>query len=192
MNDLESLLGHLLGGDEIRAEGAVAGLIALDESARPALLEASRSATDDGRWWIVRTLAELPSTRTVDLVPFLEDPAPEVRQAAALGLGAHPDEAAIPNLVRALRDPDSMTAALAANALGKLGTASTPALLEVLAGDAPQTVRVLVMRTLAELKDHRAIRTMMKALDEDSALVQHWAREGLERLGLDMVFMKPN
>ncbi len=192
MNDLESLLGHLLSGDEIRAEGAVAGLIALDESACPALLEASRSATDDGRWWIVRTLAELPSTRTVDLVPFLEDPAPEVRQAAALGLGAHPDEAAIPNLVRALRDHDSMTAALAANALGKLGTASTPALLEVLAGDAPQTVRVLVMRTLAELKDHRAIRTMMKALDEDSALVQHWAREGLERLGLDMVFMKPN
>lgn len=192
MNDLESLLGHLLGGDEIRAEGAVAGLIALDESARPALLEAFRSATDDGRWWIVRTLAELPSTRTVDLVPFLEDPAPEVRQAAALGLGAHPDEAAIPNLVRALRDPDSMTAALAANALGKLGTASTPALLEVLAGDAPQTVRVLVMRTLAELKDHRAIRVMMKALDEDSALVQHWAREGLERLSLDMVFMKPN
>ncbi len=192
MNDLESLLGHLLGGDEIRAEGAVAGLIALDESARPALLEASRSATDDGRWWIVRTLAELPSTRTVDLVPFLEDPAPEVRQAAALGLGAHPDETAIPNLIRALRDPDSMTAALAANALGKLGTSSTPALLEVLAGDAPQTVRVLVMRTLAELKDHRAIRTMMKALDEDSALVQHWAREGLERLGLDMVFMKPN
>lgn len=192
MNDLESLLGDLLSGDEIRAEGAVAGLIALDELARPVLLDASHSATDDGRWWIVRALAELPSIRTVDLVPFLEDPAPEVRQAAALGLGAHPSEAAIPSLVRALRDPDSMTAALAANALGKVGPASTPALLEVLTGDAPQTVRVLVMRTLAELKDHRAIRVMLKALDEDSALVQHWAREGLERLGLDMVFMKPN
>lgn len=192
MNDLESLLGDLLSGDEIRAEGAVAGLIALDELARPVLLDASRSATNDGRWWIVRALAEMPSIRTVDLVPFLEDPAPEVRQAAALGLGAHPSEAAIPSLVRALRDPDSMTAALAANALGKVGPASTPALLEVLTGDAPQTVRVLVMRTLAELKDHRAIRVMLKALDEDSALVQHWAREGLERLGLDMVFMKPN
>lgn len=192
MNDLESLLGDLLSGDEIRAEGAVAGLIALDELARPVLLDASRSATNDGRWWIVRALAEMPSIRTVDLVPFLEDPAPEVRQAAALGLGAHPSEAAIPSLVRTLRDPDSMTAALAANALGKVGPASTPALLEVLTGDAPQTVRVLVMRTLAELKDHRAIRVMLKALDEDSALVQHWAREGLERLGLDMVFMKPN
>jgi HEAT repeat protein len=192
MNDLEALLGDLLSGDDIRAEGAVAGLIVLDESARPALLEASLSATDDGRWWIVRTLAELPSARTVDLVPFLEDPAPEVRQAVALGLGAHPDETAIPSLVRALRDPDSMTAALAANALVKVGTTSTPALLEVLAGDAPQTVRALVMRTLAELKDHRAIHVMLKALDEDSALVQHWAREGLERLGLDMVFMKPN
>ena len=192
MNDLESLLGDLLSGDEVRAEGAVAGLIARDESARFALLDASRSANDDGRWWIVRALAELPSVRTVDLVPFLEDPVPEVRQAAALGLAAHPGEAAIPSLVRALRDPDSMTAALAANALVKLGTACTPALLEVLAGDPPPTIRVLTMRALAELKDHRAIRAMMKALDEDSALVQHWAREGLERLGLDMIFMKPN
>jgi hypothetical protein len=33
---------------------------------------------------------------------------------------------------------------------------------------------------------------MMKALDDDSAVIQHWAREGLERLGLDLVFMKPS
>jgi len=32
---------------------------------------------------------------------------------------------------------------------------------------------------------------MMQVMDEDSALLQHWAKEGLERLGLDMVYMKP-
>jgi HEAT repeat protein len=169
----------------------VAGLIALDDQALPALREAVRSADADGRWWIVRALAELPCVRTGDLLPFLEDSAPEVRQAAALGLGASPTESAIPGLVRALYDPDSMVASLAANALSRAGTAATPPLLEVLS-EAPQVIRILAMRALSELKDHRAIPVMMKALDDDSAVIQHWAREWLERLGLDLVFMKPS
>jgi len=191
MGDPRALLSELLSGDETRAEAAAAGLAALGESARTLLLDAAPAADADGRWWIVRALAELPCARTEDLVPFLEDPAPEVRQAAALGLGARPSESAVPALVRALRDGDSMVAALAANALGKAGQASTPSLLETLAC-APQSARILAMRTLSELKDQRAIPAMLKALDEDSALIQHWAREGLERLGLDMIFMKPN
>jgi hypothetical protein len=32
---------------------------------------------------------------------------------------------------------------------------------------------------------------MMKAMDQESAALQYWAREGLEALGLDMVYMKP-
>ncbi|MFZ5881181.1 MAG: HEAT repeat domain-containing protein [Chloroflexota bacterium] len=191
MSDLPSLLADLLGGDETRAEQSVSGLIALDTQALPALQAAARSADADGRWWIVRALAELPSIRNEDLLPFLEDSAPEVRQAAALGLGAQPTEIAVPHLARALHDPDSMTAGLAANALGRLGPASTPALLEVLNGDS-QGVRILAMRALSEVRDHRAIPAMMKALDDDSAIIQHWAREGLEKLGLDLVFMKPN
>lgn len=191
MSDLHTLLADLLGGDELRAEESVAGLIALDDQALPALREAVRSADVDGRWWIVRALAELPCVRTEDLLPFLEDSAPEVRQAAALGLGASPTESAIPGLVRALYDPDSMVASLAANALSRAGTAATPPLLEVLS-EAPQVIRILAMRALSELKDHRAIPVMMKALDDDSAVIQHWAREGLERLGLDLVFMKPS
>jgi hypothetical protein len=47
------------------------------------------------------------------------------------------------------------------------------------------------LRALAEIKDHRAIPVMMKVMEEDSALLQHWAKEGLDRLGLDMVYMKP-
>lgn len=191
MSDLSTLLADLLSGDELRAEESVAGLIALDTQALHALQVAARSADADGRWWVVRALAELPCVRNEDMLPFLEDSTPEVRQAAALGLGAHPTESAVPALVRALHDPDSMVAGLAANALGRAGTASTPALLEVLDG-ASQVVRILAMRALSEGKDHRAIPAMMKALDDDSAVIQHWAREGLEKLGLDLVFIKPN
>jgi len=28
-------------------------------------------------------------------------------------------------------------------------------------------------------------------MGEDSALLQHWAKEGLERLGLNMIYIKP-
>jgi hypothetical protein len=44
---------------------------------------------------------------------------------------------------------------------------------------------------LAEIKDHRAIKTMMSALEDESAVVQYWAKEGLDRLGLNMVYGKP-
>jgi HEAT repeat protein len=49
----------------------------------------------------------------------------------------------------------------------------------------------LALRSLSEIGDHRAIPAMMKALGEESALLQYWATEGLQRLGLDMVYMKP-
>jgi len=32
---------------------------------------------------------------------------------------------------------------------------------------------------------------LMKYLSEESAVLQYWATEGLERLGLDMVYIKP-
>jgi len=44
---------------------------------------------------------------------------------------------------------------------------------------------------LAEIADHSAIPALMSALEDDSVMVQHWAEEGLERLGLDMVYLKP-
>jgi HEAT repeat protein len=190
MNELDGLLADLLSGDETRAEAAVPGLVLLGEQARSALLDLSHSADVDGRWWIVRTLAATPQTRTEDLLPFLSDSAPEVRQAAALALSAHPGECAIPELIRALQDEDSMVGSLAGNALVQVGVASVPSLLEVL-NEAPQAVRILALRALSELKDHRAIPAMLKVMDEESALLQYWAAEGLERLGLNMVFMKP-
>jgi hypothetical protein len=46
------------------------------------------------------------------------------------------------------------------------------------------------MRSLAAIKDHRAISLMLKASEDDSAVLNHWAQEGLEALGLNMVYIK--
>jgi HEAT repeat protein len=187
---LKSLLDDLTSGDEKRAEAAIPQLIEMDADAIPALLALTGSQDVDTRWWALRALASTPHARTEMLVPFLNDPAPEIRQCAALGLAIKPDENAVEALVRALSDADSMVCSLAANALVKIGKAAVPSLIEAVKSGV-QSQRIHALRALAEIKDHRAIPIMMQVMQEDSALLQHWAQEGLERLGLDMVYMKP-
>jgi HEAT repeat protein len=190
VSQLQNLLDDLKSGDEERAERAVTELIELGKDAIPSLLDLTESSDVDTRWWALRTLAESPLCRTEWLVPFLiNDPAPEVRQCAALGLAEKPNENAIKPLVHALSDEDGMLSSLAANALVRIGGAAVPALIETVTSGA-QSARIHALRALAEIKDHRAIPIMMKVMQEDSALLQHWAKEGLDGLGLDMVYIK--
>jgi HEAT repeat protein len=204
VSSLQDLLSDLTSESETRAEKAVPALIELGDESIPALLDLTRSSDVDHRWWALRVLAQSPQAQAQWLVPFLTDPAREVRQCAALGLAIKPDESATTSLVRALSDEDSMVSSLAVNALVKIGKAAVPALIEVVKpnpegssaahqgeGKAPQSARIHALRALAEIRDHRAIPVMMKVMEEDSALLQHWAKEGLDRLGLDMVYMKP-
>ncbi|HJS20130.1 MAG TPA: HEAT repeat domain-containing protein [Anaerolineales bacterium] len=198
MNTLKGLLDDLTGGDETRAEAAVPQLVAMGEAAIPSLLDLTRSTDSDVRWWGLRALASSPHSRTEWLIPFLNDPAPEVRQCSALGLAGQPDESAVQPLVHALNDEDSMVASLAANALVKIGGAAVPSLVDAVKrppepfeGSGSQSQRIHALRALAEIRDPRAIPVMMQVMQEDSALLQHWAQEGLERLGLDMVYIKP-
>ena len=190
MSRLQDLLEDLTSGNETLAEKAVPALIELGEEAIPALRDLTGSAETDHRWWALRVLAQSPQARAEWLVPFLSDSAREVRQCAALGLAIKPDDSAVEPLVQALRDEDSMVSSLAVNALVKIGNAAVPALIEVVK-HAPQSARIHALRALAEIRDHRAIPVMMKVMEEDSVLLQHWAKEGLDRLGLDMVYIKP-
>ena len=198
MSSLQDLLSDLTSGSETRAEKAVPALIDLGQDAIPALLDLTRSSEVDHRWWGLRVLAQSPHSQAEWLIPFLNDPAREVRQCAALGLAIKPAESATQPLVQALSDEDSMVSSLAVNALVKIGKEAVPALIEVVKhhperveGNAPQSARIHALRALAEIRDHRAIAVMMKVMEEDSALLQHWAKEGLDRLGLDMVYIKP-
>lgn len=190
MPALQDLLDNLIGGDESRAEAAVPALLAMDAEAIPALLDLTQSPDVDARWWALRVLAASSHCRTEWLVPFLNDPAPDVRQCAALGLAVRPEETATQPLVGALNDENSMVASLSVNALVKIGSAAVPSLIEAVKNGA-QSKRIHALRALAEIRDHRAIPIMMQVMQEDSALLQHWAQEGLERLGLDMIYIKP-
>ncbi len=186
---MQDLLAELTSGDDARAENSIPAILDLGMAAIPALLDLTRASETDSRWWAVRALAASPHTRTVDLLPLLSDSAAEVRAAAALALCNHPHENAVEALVKALADEDSLTARLAGNALVKIGGPSVPSLLEIM-NDSPTGIRILTLRTLCDIRDHRAIPVMMKSLSEESAVLQYWAQQGLERLGLDMVYIK--
>ena len=189
---MQDLLAELTSGDDIRAENAIPAIIQLGIAAIPALLDLTRAQDVDSRWWAVRALAASPHTQTVDLIPLLSDSAPEVRSAAALALCDHPHENAVEALIKTLADEDSLTAGLAGNALVKIGGPSVLNLLEVVQ-DASAGIRTrsVALRMLSQIRDHRAIPVMMKSLGEESALLQYWAQEGLDRLGLNMVYIKP-
>ncbi len=190
MNSVGSLLADLTSGDESRADAAASALAQMGETVLPALKTLLGSSDADHRWWAVRTLAQMSVSRVEWLVESLDDPSAEVREAAALALAAHPLKEAAPPLVRALSDEDDMVGTLAANALVKIGKAAVPSLLDSFQG-APRRARVHFMRALAEIGDHRAIPLMMKTMGEDSAVLHYWAEQGLERLGLNMVYIKP-
>ncbi len=186
----ESLLAELISGDPGRAQSALDGLAGQDASIIAPLLKLAESAQGEGRWWAVCALGRSPHARSDHLVPFVHDADPAVRQAALLGLASHAGESAVPALIGALADPDPLAANLAVSALVHAGPAAVPALLTAAEGR-PLSMRVLALRALAGIKDQRAIPVMMRAMQGDSALLQHWAQQGLEGLGLDMVYLKP-
>src|SRR3990172_12873465 len=86
INNMQALLAELTSGDDTRAENSIPALTQLGMAVIPPLLDLTHAEEADTRWWAVRALAASPHTLTVDLLPLLNDSAPEVRAATALAL----------------------------------------------------------------------------------------------------------
>jgi len=57
--------------------------------------------------------------------------------------------------------------------------------------DSSQSARLEAARALAAIGDTRAIPVLIKMLDQDSAIMEHWAEQGLEKMGVGTVFFEP-
>jgi HEAT repeat protein len=191
MHNVQYQIRELTCGEDLRAEEAVHALASLGEAALPALHELVASPDADNRWWAAWALSSLTLPEaSVLLRGLLKDPDLSVRQCAALGLREQPTPHAVPDLVELLMEEDSILVRLAGAALIAVGKEAVPALLE-LYGDGPHRARLEVVRTLAAIGDERAIGTLFEAFQSDSAIMEYWANEGLERLGIGMVFFNP-
>ena len=189
--DAASLLIQLTSGDDQRAEAAALALADLGEKILPTLRSLLLSPNPEVRWWATRALAELDTPLVIPLlIKSLQDVAIPVRQCAALALSYRPHDSAVTYLVAVLNEPDRLLAHLAAVALIANGAAAVPALLEVIQSG-PQAARLEAVRALALIGDHRTIPVLFEALDDDSAMVEYWADEGLQRMGVGMTFFRP-
>jgi HEAT repeat protein len=191
MDDYEHLLAELTSGEDGRAEAAVHSLSRFGSQVLPSLQELLASPDADLRWWVTWALAEIKDPLVPDLLAKeLHDPALVVRQCAALALRQQPAAEAIPDLIFALQENDPTLAHLAAASLVAVGEKAVPALLEILE-KGPQQARLEAIRALALIGDERSLQALYSALDDESALIEYWANEGLERMGVGMTFFKP-
>jgi len=191
MDELSDLVTKLLADDDT-ARQATEELAAQGSASLTAIQSLLAHEQADVRWWAVRTCVIIQDN--VDIAPLLiqalQDPDPAVRQCAALGLQQRPDDRAVTALIAALSDPDSLVARLAANALAATGQAAVPELINLVENSSSK-VRLEAVRALALTGDTRSIPTLFNALESDSSLMEYWANEGLDRMGVGMVFFKP-
>ncbi len=191
MDEIESLLSELSSGDDERAEAAAGRLATIGEPVLPYVCAWLSATEPERRWWATRTLAQMDHPEVAPrLISALQDESLSVRQCAALGLRHHPSPQAIPALVEALQGGDRLLARLAGDALAAIGEAAIEALLQVIEHGQGEA-RLEAMRALALTKHPKAVQALFDALEGDSALLEHWASEGLERLGIGMTFFKP-
>ena len=190
-SDLQSLLTNLTSGDDQIAESVVEPITALGETALSALFDLLGSTNPDARWWALRTIAGiLHPTVPPQLRRLLHDPDPEVRQCAALGLSQQPWAEAIPDLIKTLYDEDRLMARLAGDALIAIGAQAVPSLIDILENGTP-SAQIEAARSLALIEDPSAIPALFNAWNDGSSVIQHWAEEGFERLGVGMQFFRP-
>ena len=195
-DELADLLNRLSADDDT-ARQAAEQIATYGEAALTALQPLLSHEQADLRWWAVRTCANIQDGADITpvLIQAMRDPDPAVRQCAALGLQQRPDDRAVPALIAVLSDPDSLVARLAANALAATGAAAVPELIHLLENDQVDEInskaRLEAIRALALTGDTRSIPTLFNALDSDSALMEYWASEGLDRMGVGMAFFKP-
>lgn len=193
MTDLNALLADLTSGNEPQAEAAAVRFVSLGSKAFYALATLYASPDPEVRWWALRALTEFDDERICNLLLLgLDDDDPEVKACAALGLRKHPTEPAIPKLITLLGSEDQLFSRLVRDALVALGKTATPALIEILKNkEASHTQKLEAVRALAEIEDPAAIGALFHVYNEGSSLMQHWAEEGLTRLGIGMVFFNP-
>jgi HEAT repeat protein len=191
MQDFMDVLDELSCGEDERAEAALSRLAAWGPETLQALQERLSSPEPDVRWWAVRGLAEMQHEGVPELlIKALADPDIGVRWCAGLALRRHPSEKSVPALLEMLADEQALTRRLAGDALVAIGSPAAEQLVEMLRSG-KLAARIEAVRALAKIGDERAIPALYAALDEASALIGYWANEGLEKMGVGMVFYKP-
>ena len=193
--EMGDLFEAIVSGEDERAELAVLALSAVGgDEAVTALIRRLPEADSDGRWWIARALATLPTPQAAaTLIELLNDPESDVRACAALALGelhALGGAEAAGALIAHLADESAHVAEVCTVALCRIGAAAVPGLLRALQAGIP-VERIRAAKALVPIESHEAIPALIHALDDENAIVTHYAEDALERMGVGLVLLQP-
>ncbi|MHC4314879.1 MAG: HEAT repeat domain-containing protein, partial [Planctomycetota bacterium] len=154
-------------------QDAIDALIKLDRPATKSVLTALRD-------WRRRGFASYILAKTRDphavepLLDDLKDPNHNVRQGAAVGLGALGDRRAVKPLVKLLKDPNPQVRAASVQALGLIGEVPLEVYKKALQDEEPQ-VRINAAMALRRTKNASATEMLVKALKDENASVRNEA-----------------
>jgi len=195
MTQVNCLVETLLSSDDAQAEQTIAAIGLADaEAVVSALEQRLPGSTADERWWMARALAVIPTPQSVALlIRLMDDPDADVRACAAVALGelqAISGAEGANALAVHLSDENAHVAELCTVALWRIGTAAVPTLLRKLQ-EGNVLERIRSAKALVPIGSHEAIPALIAALDDENAVVTHYAEEALERLGVGMVYVKP-
>jgi HEAT repeat protein len=190
LSTLGDFVAELSSGDDERAERASIELSEHGPTAIEALKPLLQSDVANDRWWATRALATFSDPAAGELLlNMLDDADLGVCHCAALSLSQHPRPSAIPKLIATLASEEMLLARLAGDALVANGAKAVQPLIAGL-DSLPPNGRIEAARALALIADNRAIPALFTFLDSDSIALQHWANEGLDKMGLGMSFFK--
>lgn len=175
-------------GDDEQTEQAVGALTRADE---PALVAQLSQDDREVRWWVLRALAHCGTTTAIPaLFTALADPDEDVRAVAALTLGhlyqpGDPDaEQVLAHLAAHLADADGSVRQAAADALIRCGDAAAPVLADVLRHGEHQGARTRAAYALSKLASIPAAIALYPCLNDTNYMVQTYAYETLDKMGL--------
>jgi HEAT repeat protein len=195
MTPIDQFVNALLSGDDERAEQTIPAMALADGAEMVSALERRLAhANADERWWVARALAALPLPHsTTILTRLMNDPDSSVRACAAMALGelhAIVGTDSVEALAAHLDDGNAHVAEICTVSLGRMGVLAVPALLDKLqVGNTLQRIRAA--KALVMIESHDSIPALVAALDDENAVVTHYAEEALERMGVGMVLVKP-
>ncbi len=171
-------------------------------------LQLSRAELSDTPVWRLEPVAGQPlsvvavnstgsSTVSLQMSPelmgLLQDGNPAVRASAARAIGLIGGPAALPDLMKALADPDALAGQRIAEAIGRIGdraiidrsiaNRSVSAELINMLGSAPTVVRTRAALALGLLKSPQAVPGLAALLGADDPQAQRVAAEALAAIG---------
>ena len=151
------------------------------------LTKALKDNDSDTRKLAVQVLREIGIPAIRSLIQALKDDEdPNIRKETAEALGFIGDVKAIEPLIQALRDDDNRVREESMEALRKIGVPSIEVLAKVL-NDRNNQVRKHAAQALGEIKDARAVESLIQVLKDSDSDVLGEAVSALEKIGIASV-----